>query len=121
MRRFLLFAGLMFCLLAVAGAAPHRLRFFPNQSLTIFAITEGPDGLLWLAAADGLYRFDGFHYHKITSFPFGSAPFVAFTGGGSLWCGGGEGPTPLVVKPVPVCNTRTLSSIWASPRSGFFT
>src|SRR6266850_5308222 len=91
MLRFILSAALAFRLMAVAEAAPHRLLLHPNPSITIFSIAEGPDGLLWLAASDGLYRYDGFHYHKITSYPFSSARFVAFTGDGSLWCGDFEG------------------------------
>ena len=46
MRRFLLIAALALQLLPVAEAAAHRLRVHSNQSLTIFAIAEGPDGLL---------------------------------------------------------------------------
>ncbi len=75
-----------------AAASPHRLRVYPN-SLTVFSIAEGPDGLLWLAAEDGLYRFDGFHYHKIAGFPFTAARFVDFTGDGSLWAADFEGVT----------------------------
>src|SRR5579871_6626491 len=74
----------------VAEAAPHRPIFHPN-SLTVFSMAEGPDGLLWLAADDGLYRFDGFHYHKISAYPFASARFVAFTRDGSLWAADFEG------------------------------
>ena len=37
------------------------------------------------ADAHGLYRFDGFHYHKITSFPFPTARYLRFTADGSLW------------------------------------
>src|SRR5258708_7205866 len=82
MRAFLLIAAL--ALAISADAAPNRLRVYPN-SLTIFSMAQGPDGMLWLAAEDGLYRFDGFHYHKITGYPFASARFVAFTRDGTLW------------------------------------
>ena len=79
--------------LAAASAlgAPHRLRVYPNVSLRAFAMAQGPDGFLWLAASDGLYRFDGFHYHKIAAFPMLSARFLAFTGDGSLWAGDFQG------------------------------
>ncbi len=73
------------------GAALHRMTVHPNPSLTILAITEGPDSLLWLAATDGLYRFDGLHYHKIPGYPFSSARFVGFTRDGSLWAGDFQG------------------------------
>lgn len=82
------------CLMVAAPyqyAAPHRQRVYPNSSITIFSIAQGPDGFLWLAAADGLYRFDGFRYDKIPNFPFLSADSVGFTQDQSLWCSGPEG------------------------------
>jgi ligand-binding sensor domain-containing protein len=63
----------------------------PNSSLTILSIAEGPDGLLWLATASGVYRFDGFHYDKIAGYPFSSARFIGFTSDGSLWAGDFQG------------------------------
>ncbi len=89
MRR--LFIALVLVFASVGEAAPHRPVVHPNSALTIFSIAEGPDGLLWLAAADGLYRFDGFHYDKIAAYPFVSAHSVGFTRDGSLWCASVEG------------------------------
>src|SRR5690349_13071031 len=73
------------------AAAPHRMQLYPNPSITILAMAQGPDGFLWLAATDGLYRFDGFHYQKIPDYPFASARFLGSTGDGSLWIGSREG------------------------------
>src|ERR1035438_10345964 len=116
MRGFILILALALAL--PAHAAPHRLRVYPN-SLTIFSIAQGPDGLLWLAAEDGLYRFDGFHYHKITSFPFASARFVAFTRDESLWVADFEGLTRVRNNHFETVLTEEVSGMAAYPDQVF--
>ncbi len=101
-----------------AHGAPHRLRVYPN-SLTIFSIAQGPDGLLWLAAEDGLYRFDGFHYHKISTYPFASARFVAFTSDGSLWVADFEGLTRVRNNRFETILTEEVSGMAAYPDQVF--
>src|SRR6476660_6028260 len=91
MRALVFTALLSFGLTVGAAASPHRIRLYPNPSMVVNSMAESPDGFLWLAAVDGLYRFDGFHFHKIPAFPLPSARFVGFTRDGSLWCAGLEG------------------------------
>ena len=80
--------------LALAGflrAAPHRMQVYPNSSIIIRAIVEGADGLLWLAAEDGLYRFNGVNYRKAPGYPFATAEFLSIAADGALWIGSREG------------------------------
>jgi ligand-binding sensor domain-containing protein len=97
------------------AAAPHRYIVHPNPSIGILCIAEGPDGFLWLAAEDGLYFFDGFHYQKVPDFPFASARFVAFTGDGSLWAGGAQGLARRAKDRFDVISREIVTSLYAFP------
>ena len=118
--RALLFSALLVCALPdTSAAAAHRLRVYPNPSIAVNAIAESPDGFLWLAAADGLYRFDGLHYDKIPGFPFASARFVVFTRDGSLWCGGQEGLTRFHHNRFDVLSKESVIALAAYPDEVF--
>jgi ligand-binding sensor domain-containing protein len=77
--------------LGALEATPNRLRVYSNTSLTILSIAQGPDGHLWLAANDGVYRFNGFRYDKVPAFPLSSARKIVATRDGSLWISSSEG------------------------------
>jgi signal transduction histidine kinase/ligand-binding sensor domain-containing protein len=55
----------------------------------VWAITQTPDGYLWLGSTNGLYRFDGERVERISPdlFPSPSIHALAATPSGGLWIG----------------------------------
>jgi ligand-binding sensor domain-containing protein len=115
MRLFSIRVAIALCLPALTEAAQHRLQIHPNPNLTILSMAQGPDGFLWLAAPEGLYRFDGFHYQRITTYPLGDPRVIATTGDGSLWIGGGEGLARLVHNKFEVVTREAVTDLAAYP------
>jgi ligand-binding sensor domain-containing protein len=88
------FPGLIALLLVcvdIAWGANNRFSIHPDNRIDIRSITGGPCDSIWLAARDGLYRFDGLHYHRIPEYPFQEASHIASTADGALWIGSGQG------------------------------
>lgn len=70
----------------------HQLkRVTPSEPLHPFAISRDEKGYLWIAAAQGVYRFDGRHYHRWPGYPFTDARFIKADRQGSVWVGGANG------------------------------
>ncbi|WP_421568393.1 sensor histidine kinase [Stenotrophomonas sp. PD6] len=104
------------CALSSAHAlAPDRAlsqlrhdRWTPNEGAPaqVFSIAQTPDGLLWLGSRQGLYRFDGVRFERITT--AGGAPLIdddvlslKTDPDGSLWVGYFNGGMSRVGGPRP--------------------
>ncbi len=98
----------LIALLAACGALPSAQALPPDRALSqlrhdrwtpdngapaqIFSIAQTPDGLLWLGSRQGLYRFDGVRFERITT--AGGKPLIdddvlslLAEPDGSLWVG----------------------------------
>ena len=65
-------ATLLLCSAAIAHADPtshYAFRSYGSEeglsNLSINAVTQTADGLLWIGTEDGLFAFDGAHFHRI--------------------------------------------------------
>ncbi len=113
---------LLFCLLAAAFALPSAHALSPDRALSqlrhdrwtaddgapaqIFSLAQTPDGLLWLGSRQGLYRFDGVRFERITT--AGGKPLIdddvlslKAEADGSLWVGYFNGGMSRVGGPAP--------------------
>jgi ligand-binding sensor domain-containing protein len=108
--------------LAFAGALPGAHALSPDRALSqlrhdrwtaddgapaqIFSIAQTPDGLLWLGSRQGLFRFDGVRFERITT--AGGKPLIdddvlslKAEPDGSLWVGYFNGGMSCVGGPAP--------------------
>jgi hypothetical protein len=111
---------LFLLLAAILSAAPHRFREHPNAALTITSMAEDPRGMLWLAATDGLFRFDGLHYQRFPGAPFRSVRFVGTTQDGSMWIAGQSGLARYRGGKWEVASTEDVSSFAVASDMVFF-
>src|SRR5688500_2945018 len=93
---------LVLLLMSISGTAQYRFDNWTTKDglpqNTVAAITQTPDGYLWLATADGLVRFDGVHFTVFdkSNFPgMFSNRFLSLYSDdqGSLWAGTEAGLT----------------------------
>src|SRR4051794_32500388 len=80
----------------IGEAKPNHFQTYPATPGTAApALTSGiagdRHGLIWIAADDGVYRFDGKHYVKIPGFPFHSARHIVVDSAQNVWAGGKQG------------------------------
>jgi len=93
---FVLLALTVFSPEALAGQTTLRTMFHKSWSQqngapsSIQTLTAGQDGFIWLGTENGLYRFDGVHFERITFPPFvkeQAVQSVAQTPDLTLWVG----------------------------------
>jgi signal transduction histidine kinase/ligand-binding sensor domain-containing protein len=113
---------LLTALLISAGALPAAHALSPDRALSqlrhdrwtlddgapaqIFSIAQTPDGLLWLGSRQGLYRFDGIRFERITTVdgkPLIDDDVLSLLAepDGSLWVGYFNGGMSRVGGPTP--------------------
>ena len=81
-------------LATIAWGAPieHRLHSYPSPApLDIVHLARDRYGLIWMAAKQGVFRFDGTRYLRVGGFPFASASWIGEDFHGRVWAGGNEG------------------------------
>jgi ligand-binding sensor domain-containing protein len=79
--------------LTVRKADPIQfaLKFEPSgTAISVKSIGADSAGFLWAATTTGIYRFDGSHFHAVTS---ELASHIAVTADGWVWAGGDRGLT----------------------------
>lgn len=66
-------------------SASPAVRMFPDprQSISPVAIAEDADGLLWIAADEGVFRFDGNHFLRVEG-PFEGPAGITVVGGSNI-------------------------------------
>ncbi|MFO0504702.1 MAG: hypothetical protein ACK527_21230 [Acidobacteriota bacterium] len=76
---------------AQSPSRPHWFQEFPaTEPLRIFDAAIGDPGVVWVAAEQGIFRFDGVRYHRLASHPFPKATFL-YAAVGHVWVGGAAG------------------------------
>ncbi|MBO4801639.1 MAG: helix-turn-helix domain-containing protein [Bacteroidaceae bacterium] len=71
------FCFLVTVLLTVAPLCAHRARFFGPDYLSsslVTSILQTPDGLLWVGTENGLNRFDGYRFIKVSTIGTNTSP-----------------------------------------------
>ncbi len=75
---------------SVMAAPAVRLFFDAKQTISPVAIAEDADGLLWIAADEGVFRFDGQHFLRIEG-PFEGPAAIEVVGGSTVLIGANNG------------------------------
>ena len=90
-------SGLLSVLLVACGVLPIvtaapavRLLSDAKQAISPVAIAEDADGLLWIAADEGVFRFDGQHFLRLEG-PFEGPSAIAVVGGSTVLIGANNG------------------------------
>ncbi len=79
-------------LLAAQRGESFRFRTYAHPGVHARAVGAGPQQDLWLAAAEGLFSFDGVRFTPLPAFPFSTAHLLAADAGTqTIWVGSAQG------------------------------
>src|SRR5689334_16814436 len=127
------FLAILLALQAVPEGPPGRFAFRSYgseqglENLVVIAVAQDAEGYLWAGTEDGLYRYDGDHFHRYgieEGLPSTDIKAIAIGDRGEVWAGTSRGVAVLQdgrfrAPPLKLADLR-VTGLAVLPKGGLF-